>query len=290
MVLVRSDSHWRQQQRVNQPANTERMSAPAIHVAGPAATRADEIDAIKALIVKAESDTHTWQVAEDAEKYMEAFDRSEALELQLDKELQASRAPSSLPDGAERRGALCTVAQLVGVTVFATDGPIGQVKGVLFDAKSWSIRCVVVKTGAWLSERDVFIPLAASRPALRREGSCMTIGVSRARQQYDGDPPAGLSLYSSTEVCGDELQAADASIGHVEDLLFDDEAWVIRSLVVNTRNWWPGGERVLVATYWIDHIDADKRTVHTRLTRDQVVGSPECRQALLSAHPSRGSA
>ena len=64
--------------------------------------------------------------------------------------------------------------------------------------------------------------------------------------------------------------------------MFDDDAWVIRSLVVNPRNWWPGGEKVLIATYWIDHIDGDKSTVHTKLTRDQVVGSPEYRRALPS--------
>ena len=244
----------------------------------------DETRAIKALIVKAESDSHTWQVAGEAEKYMEAYDRTEALELQLDQKVRQSRLASSLPGAAESRGALRTLGQLAGATVSAADGPIGHVKAALFDRKSWSIRCLVVKTGTWLSEHDVFIPPAAIKQPLRRDGSGMNIDVSLARQQCNGDPPLDLRLCSSAEVAGVELQASDARIGHVEDFLFDDEAWVIRSLVVNTRNGWPGGEKVLIATYWIDPIDGDKRTVHTKLTRDQVMGSPELRQALPSVH------
>ncbi|MEO7337423.1 MAG: PRC-barrel domain-containing protein, partial [Caldimonas sp.] len=42
------------------------------------------------------------------------------------------------------------------------------------------------------------------------------------------------------------LHATDGAIGHVESLLVDDEAWVIRYLVVNTSDWWLG-HQMLVA-------------------------------------------
>ena len=47
----------------------------------------------------------------------------------------------------------------------------------------------------------------------------------------------------------------DHRIGHVKDFVFDDESWAIRYLAVNTRNWWPGGKKVLAATRWADSID-----------------------------------
>jgi len=45
-------------------------------------------------------------------------------------------------------------------------------------------------------------------------------------------------------------------------------------LVIDTRNWWPGGKKVLVGTHWIDHIDWAERTVYVKLTREQIKTSP----------------
>lgn len=82
-------------------------------------------------------------------------------------------------------------------------------------------------------------------------------------------------LRSSDAVAGYDIQAADDSIGHVKDFIFDDESWAVRYLVVDTRNWWPGGKKVLLATKWIERIDWVSQTVHTTLTREQVKNSPE---------------
>ena len=91
----------------------------------------------------------------------------------------------------------------------------------------------------------------------------------------EADVPAeDVHLRSSANITGYDLQATDDSIGHVSDLIFDDESWAIRYLVVDTRNWWPGGKKVLVATQWIDRIDWADKTVFTTLTRDEVKASP----------------
>ena len=66
---------------------------------------------------------------------------------------------------------------------------------------------------------------------------------------------ADVHLRSSVVVIGYDIQASDDSIGDVQYFVFDDESWAIRYLVVNTRNWWLGGQKVLIATHWIDHID-----------------------------------
>jgi sporulation protein YlmC with PRC-barrel domain len=88
-------------------------------------------------------------------------------------------------------------------------------------------------------------------------------------------PPEDMHLRSTKEVAGYHIQAKDGSIGHVKDFIFDDESWAIRYLVVDTRNWWPGGRKVLLATRWIDRIDWMESNVFTSLTRDELKASPE---------------
>jgi hypothetical protein len=92
----------------------------------------------------------------------------------------------------------------------------------------------------------------------------------RERDEAAGD----VHLRDSTKVAGYNLQASDDSIGHVKDFVFDDATWALHYLVIDTRNWWPGGQKVLIGTQWIDHIDWATKTVHCTLTRDQVKSSP----------------
>ena len=92
-------------------------------------------------------------------------------------------------------------------------------------------------------------------------------------------PAEDVHLRSSANVAGYDIQATDDSIGHVKDFVFDDESWAVRYLVVDTRNWWPGGKKVLLATHWIDRIDWADKTVFTRLTREQIKNSPEYEEA-----------
>jgi len=81
-------------------------------------------------------------------------------------------------------------------------------------------------------------------------------------------------LRSTRAVSGYRIQAADGGIGHVDGFVFDDAAWVIRDLIVDTRSWWPGGDQVLIATRWLNHIDWIGSSVSTPLTRDEVRSSP----------------
>ena len=95
--------------------------------------------------------------------------------------------------------------------------------------------------------------------------------AARENNENSGD----VHLRSGGEVTGYDIQASDDSIGHVKDFIFDEDSWVVRYLVVDTRNWWPGGKKVLIGTQWIDRIDWSDRKVFARLTREQVKDSPE---------------
>jgi hypothetical protein len=59
------------------------------------------------------------------------------------------------------------VSTLKGLTVHATDGDIGSVYDVYFDAKTWTVRYFVIDTGTWLSGRRVLIsPLSLKAPGV----------------------------------------------------------------------------------------------------------------------------
>lgn len=81
-------------------------------------------------------------------------------------------------------------------------------------------------------------------------------------------------LQSTGGVTGYSLHAADGVIGHVEDYIIDDRAWVIRYLVAGTGTWLPG-RKVLVSPHWIEKVDWGTSEVFLDLTRLAVQGSPE---------------
>jgi hypothetical protein len=80
-------------------------------------------------------------------------------------------------------------------------------------------------------------------------------------------------LRSSNAVVGYQVHATDGDIGHVDDLLIDDQTWAIRYLIVDTHRWW-SGHRVLVAPKWIDDVSWSVATVSVDLTRDAIKGAP----------------
>ncbi len=84
-----------------------------------------------------------------------------------------------------------------------------------------------------------------------------------------------VHLRSSETVNGYAIAGTDGDIGHVQDILFDDESWAIRYLIVDTRNWLPGGKKTVISIQWIESISWLESSVQVRLTREQIKNSPE---------------
>jgi hypothetical protein len=91
-------------------------------------------------------------------------------------------------------------------------------------------------------------------------------------------PPEESHLRSADEVAGYHIQATDGKIGHVEDYLVDDESWVLRYIIVDTRNWLPG-RKVLVSPEWANAVDWPHKKVFVNLTREKIKNSPEYKPA-----------
>ena len=105
-------------------------------------------------------------------------------------------------------------------------------------------------------------------------------GVVPAEPSKDFDP----HLRSTHAVGEYHIQAQDGEIGHVEDFIIDDATWVIRYLVVNTQNWWPG-KKVLISPPWIDKVSWNDSKVFVKLSRDFIKQAPEYTEgALLTRH------
>ncbi|MBV6271970.1 PRC-barrel domain-containing protein [Alcaligenaceae bacterium CGII-47] len=234
---------------------------------------------------------------------------------------------------------LRTISSLNGHTIRATDGELGHIKKLYLDEDQWTVRYLVVETGAWLFKRAVLlspysiktiddideaIDVSLTREQIKNapEVDPKTRLSRNAESEYsryygydtywtgpnvwgtnpypimrsasaEGLPPAagfpandtlesdaadngsGFYLRDSDELQRYDIEGSDGDIGHVEDFIFDDESWRVHYLIVDTRNWWPGGKKVLIAIHWIDNINWLDAKVRVNLTREQIKNSPE---------------
>jgi len=82
-------------------------------------------------------------------------------------------------------------------------------------------------------------------------------------------------LRSVGAVTGFHVRATDGEIGHVEDLLVDDDDWNIRyvKVKVDTKNW-RSGSRVLISPRSVRSIDQASRSFYLDVDRRKVENSP----------------
>jgi sporulation protein YlmC with PRC-barrel domain len=162
-------------------------------------------------------------------------------------------------------------------TIAAKDGSLGHVGDVYFDDRSWSVRYLAVDTDDGLPGRRVLVPPIAVRstdPTTLRVAlsaqvagtpDVSTRGGPGSSPRQGGVEPAkaacaGASgdehLQAATAVMGYAIQTEDGEIGHVKDVLVDDQTWAIRYLVVDPENRWVG-KRVFVSPAWLTRVTWD---------------------------------
>jgi len=108
------------------------------------------------------------------------------------------------------------------------------------------------------------LPAGENRAQSNRD----TAGFEASRDQ-DGDP----HLRSCKAVMNYHIKATDGDIGHVENVLIDEETWAIRYLVVDTSNWWLG-HQVLIAPQWIREVRWFDNTVAVDATQQTIKDAP----------------
>lgn len=80
-------------------------------------------------------------------------------------------------------------------------------------------------------------------------------------------------LRSIHAMIGQSLEALDGTIGSSSDFLFDDQDWVIRYMVADTRRWLPG-RKVLISPLALGLTEKDHPRLSINLTRQEIEASP----------------
>jgi len=175
-----------------------------------------------------------------------------------------------------------TLTDLRRLTLAATDGNLGSVVNLCFDDRSWTIRYLVVDASSWCPDHWVLISPVAVRgwapdPSILRGALSKTqVRISTEahiphRLAERSPQPSALEhaireraragaeahLRAATATIGYTMQTEDGTIGHVQDILVDVEAWAIRYLLVDTTSRW-AGKRVLLPPAWLTHVSWDE--------------------------------
>lgn len=80
-------------------------------------------------------------------------------------------------------------------------------------------------------------------------------------------------LRTAKELIGYTIQALDDEVGRVDDFYFDDNAWVIRYLIVDTGGWL-SGRKVLISPSAMKQPDWARKILPVNLTKAQIENSP----------------
>lgn len=71
-----------------------------------------------------------------------------------------------------------------------------------------------------------------------------------------------------------DIYAIDGDIGHIKDILFDDQQWTLRYLNVDTQRWKPLSKKVLISPISVKMFDLEREQLTLSLTKQDVLDSP----------------
>src|SRR5512138_2669008 len=80
-------------------------------------------------------------------------------------------------------------------------------------------------------------------------------------------------IHKAKDMQSHQIHATDGEIGKVDELYFDDNAWVVRYMVMDTGTWLER-RRVLISPISVRAINWETHEVYVSLTRDQVKNAP----------------
>lgn len=177
--------------------------------------------------------------------------------------LISPRAVEGIEDGGKQVSVSLSKDEIAGSPGIDADAPVSRRNEIaLADHFRWPRYWEELPAGVG---HLPMIPHLQHEPAAGEPVSALTEEMLER-----GDP----NLRSAAEVTGYHVAAKDGDIGHVDDFLIGDDGWVLRYLVIDTRNWLPG-KKVLVAPAWTKGIDWGAKKLLVDATRETIKQAPE---------------
>jgi hypothetical protein len=82
-------------------------------------------------------------------------------------------------------------------------------------------------------------------------------------------------LCSTNEITHYGIDALDGKKGYIKDFICDTHSWSLLYIVVDTRDWLPGGKKVLISPKHLDKLNWEEKTVTCNLSFEQIKACPE---------------
>jgi len=171
------------------------------------------------------------------------------------------------------------INEMIGYELLIEGKSVGKCKDLLFDDDCWTIRYLLADTGKWLFDKKVLIsPLMISNS----DWSARIINLNISKDQLENlINESGQTieernhLRSFKKVKEYSINALNGDIGHLEDIIVEDQTWALRYIVVDTRNWFPGGKKVMLSLNWVGNISWFNSNLSVNLSIEKIKESPE---------------
>jgi hypothetical protein len=187
---------------------------------------------------------------------------------------------------------LRSLNSLVGDRIIAEDGFAGEAKDFTINASVWRVAELIAKVGRWWRSMIVRIPSAVLRRPVGSSGmlpvamtrsqtkKCLPVAGSQMKRPAPSEaassdgPPTTSETVRWMSLCDCLTQTRDGLVGHLRDLIVEDENWHIRFLVVElgsetTRH------KTLVSNDRISDIHMERSVVTLDLSATEIEESPE---------------
>jgi hypothetical protein len=200
------------------------------------------------------------------------------------------------------------VEHLRGYHVLTGSGTIGHVRDFYFGEEDWDVRYLVVVTGRILPGRVVFIsPIVLQQPDPRTRTLTIELSIGELRSRVAGsqrmlschqlqlqhygacaapdfgsravvseaaplpeESPEEPNLRGTRDVLGRHIWGQDGILTRLEDLLVDDESWIVRYLVAGGD----GQGKFLLSPKWLEAADWLEGKLYVPFSRETVLRSP----------------
>ena len=146
------------------------------------------------------------------------------------------------------------------------DGEFGFAEDVYFDA-TWTVRYLVTHLGRRFSKR-LLIPICSLQP-FDWQGRTMSLAHAEYAESSDAQ------LWSARMILGHRIQVRMEEVGHLDDLLVDDETWALRHLIVGSQSGGWLGRKILISPEWVEEVHEPTGRISVGLSRDEIQQSPE---------------